>query len=77
MTEAACTTCSFMSDSDIRVTPDFLQCDRGGVSGFQTGVSSCPYRAVPGSSLWSTLEAIGHEHRVFVGRYRSADAWRV
>src|SRR4051794_15983785 len=49
-----------MSDSDIRVGPDFL---RTMVAEFQdpkVGVTSCPYRAVPGhGSLASTLEAIG------------------
>jgi ceramide glucosyltransferase len=48
-----------MSDSDIRVTPDFL---RTVVAEFQDpdiGVATCPYRAVPGASIWSRLEATG------------------
>src|SRR6202158_4090501 len=48
-----------MSDSDIRVTPDFL---RTVAAEFQTahlGVATCPYRAVPGASFWSRLEASG------------------
>ena len=48
-----------MSDSDIRVTSDFL---RTLAAEFQTaylGVATCPYRAVPGASFWSRLEATG------------------
>jgi ceramide glucosyltransferase len=48
-----------MSDSDIRVERDFL---RRAVAEFEderTGVASCPYRAVPGRSFWSLLEALG------------------
>ena len=48
-----------MSDSDIRVTSDFL---RTVAAEFQTahlGVATCPYRAVPGASFWSHLEATG------------------
>ena len=48
-----------MSDSDIRVTPDFLNVIAAEFQDPRLGVSTCPYRAVPGSSLWSTLEAIG------------------
>lgn len=43
-----------MSDSDIRVTPDFL--DRLEPS---FDVATCPYRAVGGPSFWSRTEAIG------------------
>ncbi len=48
-----------MSDSDIRVTPEML---RVLAAEFQTpglGVATCPYRAVPGGSVWSVLEAVG------------------
>ena len=48
-----------MSDSDIRITSDFL---RTVAAEFQTthlGVATCPYRAVPGASFWSRLEATG------------------
>jgi len=60
-----------MSDSDIRVTRDFL---RRVVSefaaefatefaaelpGVQTALATCPYRALAGPSLWSRLEATG------------------
>ncbi len=48
-----------MSDSDIRVDRTFL---RKAAAEFQDpamGVASCPYRAVPGRSFWSRLEAIG------------------
>jgi ceramide glucosyltransferase len=48
-----------MSDSDIRITSDSL---RTVAAEFQTthlGVATCPYRAVPGASFWSCLEATG------------------
>jgi ceramide glucosyltransferase len=49
-----------MSDSDIRVRPDFLRTVGAEFSDARLGVSTCPYRAVPGRrSIASTLEAIG------------------
>ena len=48
-----------MSDSDIRVTPEFARVTAAEFQDFQTGVATCPYRAVAGSSFWSRLEATG------------------
>ena len=48
-----------MSDSDIRVTPDMLASIAAEFADPRVGVTTCPYRAVPGRSFWSTLEAIG------------------
>jgi ceramide glucosyltransferase len=48
-----------MSDSDIRVGPEFLRVVGAEFQDPRLGVSSCPYRAVAGPSLASTLEAIG------------------
>ena len=48
-----------MSDSDIRATPDMLSVIAAEFADGQVGVTTCPYRAVPGRSFWSTLEAIG------------------
>ncbi len=48
-----------MSDSDIRATPDMLRVIAAEFADAQVGVTTCPYRAVPGPSFWSTLEAIG------------------
>jgi ceramide glucosyltransferase len=48
-----------MSDSDIRVTPDFLRTVSAEFQDTKIGVATCPYRAVPGPSLWSRLEATG------------------
>jgi ceramide glucosyltransferase len=48
-----------MSDSDIRAGRDLL---RGVAAEFADpglGVATCPYRAVPGRSFWSTMEAVG------------------
>ncbi len=47
-----------ISDSDIRATPGYL---RGIAADFldpRVGVSCCPYRAVPGPTFWSRLEAL-------------------
>ncbi|MGC4048670.1 MAG: bacteriohopanetetrol glucosamine biosynthesis glycosyltransferase HpnI [Paludibaculum sp.] len=48
-----------MSDSDIRVTPSMLRTLAAEFQDPNLGVATCPYRAVPGGSLWSVLEAIG------------------
>jgi len=48
-----------MSDSDIRVTPDLLRTIAAEFQDISLGVATCPYRAVPGPSFWSQLEAIG------------------
>jgi ceramide glucosyltransferase len=47
-----------ISDSDIRVTRDGLRGIAAGFADPQTGVITCPYRAVPGWSFWSRLEAL-------------------
>lgn len=48
-----------MSDSDIRVTPEMLNVLRAEFASGGVGVATCPYRAAPGRSFWSLLEAIG------------------
>lgn len=48
-----------MSDSDVRVTPLLLARLAQEFQEQRIGLISCPYRAVPGKSLWSRLEAIG------------------
>ena len=48
-----------MSDSDIRVEPHFLRLMAAEFQDPKLGLSTCPYRAVPGGSFWSTLEALG------------------
>ncbi len=48
-----------MSDSDIRVTPSLLRTVAAEFQDQHIGVATCPYRAVPGPSLWSQLETIG------------------
>jgi ceramide glucosyltransferase len=48
-----------MSDSDIRVTPTLLRTLAAEFQDQNLGVATCPYRAVPGPSLWSRLEATG------------------
>lgn len=48
-----------MSDSDIRVTKSMLRTVAAEFADGTVGVATCPYRAVPGPSFWSMLEAIG------------------
>jgi len=48
-----------MSDSDIRVTPAMLGTIAAEFQDERLGLATCPYRAVPGRSPWSTLEALG------------------
>jgi ceramide glucosyltransferase len=48
-----------MADSDTRVTPDMLSVFAGEFQNPHTGLATCPYRAVPGHSFWSVLEALG------------------
>ena len=44
-----------MSDSDVRVTREMLECVASEFQDERVGVVSCPYRAVPGRSFWSRL----------------------
>jgi ceramide glucosyltransferase len=48
-----------MSDSDVRVTRDFLKRVAAEFADGQVALATCPYRAIPGASIWSRLEAIG------------------
>ena len=50
------------SDSDIRVTPDFLDGLGDGLD-----VGTCPYRAIGGPSIWSRLEALGMNTEFLAG----------
>ncbi len=59
MTEEARHRLLVTSDSDARVTPRLLKTLASEFEHEDVGVVTCPYRAVPGGSLWSQLEAIG------------------
>jgi ceramide glucosyltransferase len=59
MLDAASNDLVVMSDSDIRVAPDFLRTVAAEFQDAHLGVATCPYRAVPGASFWSRLEATG------------------
>ena len=48
-----------MSDSDIRVDSQMLKTLAREFADPTLAVTTCPYRAVPGASFWSKLEAIG------------------
>jgi ceramide glucosyltransferase len=47
-----------MADSDVRVTPDLLATIAAEFADPRVALATCPYRAVPGRSWWSTLEAM-------------------
>lgn len=59
MLSAAANDLVVMSDSDIRVTPNLLRTIASEFQDAHLGVATCPYRAVPGASFWSHLEATG------------------
>ena len=59
MLAAAANDLVVMSDSDIRVTSTLLQTAAAEFQDPGLGVATCPYRAVPGPSFWSRLEATG------------------
>ena len=59
MLEQASNDLVVMSDSDIHVTPHMLRTIAAEFKDPTVGVATCPYRAVPGASFWSQLEAIG------------------
>jgi ceramide glucosyltransferase len=67
MTESARHELLAMSDSDIRVRPDFLRRVAAEFEDGRLGLATCPYRAVPGESLWSKLEAIGMNTEFLAG----------
>jgi ceramide glucosyltransferase len=48
-----------MADSDVCVTPTMLSTIAAEFQEPSLGMATCPYRAVPGQSFWSTLEALG------------------
>jgi len=48
-----------MADSDVRVAPDMLATVTPEFEDPDVGLTTCPYKAVPGPSFWSTIEAIG------------------
>lgn len=48
-----------MSDSDIRAGCGMLRTLAAEFADPRLGVATCPYRAVPGASFWSLLEALG------------------
>jgi len=59
MLAAAANDLVVMSDSDIRVTSELLRTIAAEFQDEHLGVATCPYRAVPGPSFWSRLEATG------------------
>ncbi|MGH9822938.1 MAG: bacteriohopanetetrol glucosamine biosynthesis glycosyltransferase HpnI [Blastocatellia bacterium] len=48
-----------MADSDTRVDRSFFRVIAAELADERVGLVTCPYRAVPGDSFWSELEAIG------------------
>ena len=58
-----------MSDSDIRVTRDFLRHIAAEFADPQTALATCPYRAVAGRSTWSRMEAEGMNTTFWQGAF--------
>lgn len=56
-----------MSDSDVRVTSDLLRTVAAEFQNPRIGVATCPYRAIPGPSFWSRLEATGMNTTFWAG----------
>jgi ceramide glucosyltransferase len=56
-----------MSDSDTRVGPGLLRAIAAEFQDQRLGLATCPYRAVPGRGVWSTLEAIGMNTEFLAG----------
>jgi ceramide glucosyltransferase len=48
-----------MADSDIRVTPEMTRVIASEMHDPAVALVTCPYRAVPGKSIWSRMEAVG------------------
>ena len=48
-----------MADSDVRVTSEMLAVIAAEFQDERVGLATCPYRAVPGRSFWTLLEALG------------------
>ncbi len=56
-----------MTDSDTRAKPDLLRCLAAEFDDPRLGLTTCPYRGIPGRSFWSTLEAIGMNTEFMAG----------
>jgi ceramide glucosyltransferase len=56
-----------MADSDVRVGPDLLATLAAEFEDQELGFSTCPYRAVPGPSFWTTLEALAMNTEMLSG----------
>ena len=48
-----------ISDSDVRVAPDFLRNTIPPLLDSKTGLVTCMYRGIPAADFWSRLEALG------------------
>jgi ceramide glucosyltransferase len=48
-----------ISDSDVRVAPDFLRNTIPPLLDSKTGLVTCMYRGIPSAGFWSSLEALG------------------
>lgn len=59
MTEAASHDILVISDSDVRVTPDYVREVCHPLHDQKIGVVTCLYRGLPTGGLWSKLEALG------------------
>ena len=59
MTAAASHDLLVLSDSDIRIDRTFLSRVAAEFAADRYDLATCPYRAIPGRTIWSRLEALG------------------
>ena len=61
-----------ISDSDVRVSPQYLRSVVQPLADPAVGLVTCPSRGVPGRSIWSVLEALGMNTQYIAGVF---SAW--
>jgi ceramide glucosyltransferase len=61
-----------MSDSDVRVGDDFCRALASEFDSSRLGLLTCPYRAVPGADIWSSLESAGMNTDFHAGVFTAA-----
>ncbi len=72
MLDQACHDLIAMADSDVRVNANFCASLAAEFEDKQLGLVTCPYRAVPGKSIWSKLEAVGMNTDFHAGLFTAA-----